>query len=132
MSPQLARGSAIIGTLALGLFAILFFRLWFLQVLSGNQYAKAASVNFVRDVVDPGAARARSSTRSGQILASSRRAYAVEVSPPDLPVPITDANLAHPAQPDAAIYDRLADILRLPTNATAMPGERPRDAPHVA
>ena len=51
MSPKLARRTAMVGMLALGLFAILFFRLWFLQVLSTNQYAKAASVNFVRDVV---------------------------------------------------------------------------------
>ena len=43
MSPQLARRVAIVGTLSLGLFAILFFRLWFLQVLSSDQYAHAAS-----------------------------------------------------------------------------------------
>ena len=42
MSPQLARRVAIVGTFALAIFAILFFRLWFLQVLSSNQYAHAA------------------------------------------------------------------------------------------
>jgi penicillin-binding protein 2 len=114
MSPQLARRVAMIGMLALGLFAILFFRLWFLQVLSTNQYAKAASVNFVRDVEVP-APRGEILDSTGTILASSRRAYAVEISPPSLPVPITDQNLAHPPQPDAAIYDRLAGVLNLPT-----------------
>jgi penicillin-binding protein 2 len=115
MSPQLARRTAIIGTLALGLFAILFFRLWFLQVLSTNQYAKAASVNFVRDVVVQ-APRGEILDSTGQIMASSRRAYAVEISPPNLPVPITDSNLAHPPQPDAALYVRLSRVLGLKTN----------------
>ena len=36
--------------LALAMFAIIFFRLWFLQVLSGDQYAQAASANFIRPV----------------------------------------------------------------------------------
>lgn len=120
MSPQLARRAAMLGMLALGLFAILFFRLWFLQVLSGNQYAKAASVNSLRDVVVP-APRGEILDSSGQILASSRRAYAVEISPPSLPVPITDSDLARPPQPDAAIYDRLANILGLPTNRQPCP-----------
>ena len=120
MSPQLARRVAIIGTISLGLFAILFFRLWFLQVLSTNQYAKAASVNFVRNVEVP-APRGEILDSSGQILASSRRAYAVEIAPPSLPVPITDANLAHPPQPDAAVYDRLAGVLGLPTKRQPCP-----------
>jgi len=50
MSPQLALRVAMVGTFALAIFAILFFRLWFLQVLSSDHYAKAASVNFVRPV----------------------------------------------------------------------------------
>jgi penicillin-binding protein 2 len=120
MSPQLARRTAMVGTLALGLFAILFFRLWFLQVLSTNQYAKAASVNFVRDVEVP-APRGEILDSSGTILASSRRAYAVEISPPNLPVPITDQNLAHPPQPDAALYVRLERVLGLPTNRQPCP-----------
>ena len=96
MSPQLALRVAIVGTFALAIFAILFFRLWFLQVLSSNQYAHAASVNFVRNVDVP-APRGEILDSSGQILASSRRAYAVEILPPSLPVPITDQNLAPPA-----------------------------------
>ena len=36
MSPQLARRVAILGGFAFVLFAALFFRLWFLQVLSGE------------------------------------------------------------------------------------------------
>jgi len=120
MSPQLARRVAIVGTFALAVFAILYFRLWFLQVLSSNQYAHAASVNFVRDVEVP-APRGEILDSSGQIMASSRRAYAVEISPPSLPVPITDQNLAHPPQPDAQLYDRLAGVLGLPTKRQPCP-----------
>ena len=120
LTPQLALRVAIIGTVALAIFAILFFRLWFLQVLSSNQYAHAASTNFVRNVEVP-APRGEILDSSGQILASSRRAYAVEISPPNLPVPITDKNLAHPPQGDALLYDRLAGVLRLPTKRQPCP-----------
>jgi penicillin-binding protein 2 len=110
MSPQLARRVAIVGTLSLAIFAILFFRLWFLQVLSSNQYARAASVNYVRDV-EVAAPRGQIFDSSGQILASSQPAYAVEISPPSLPVPVTSTNLAHPPRRDAALYDRIAGVL---------------------
>ena len=93
MSPQLALRVAIVGTLALAIFAILFFRLWFLQVLSSDHYARAASVNFVRPV-EIAAPRGQILDRTGTILATSQRAYAVEISPPDLPVPLTEKLLA--------------------------------------
>src|SRR5207245_281354 len=48
-------------------------------------------------------------------LASSQRAYAVEISPPQLPVPLTAKLLAHPPQKDAALYNRLARVVGLPT-----------------
>ncbi|MBV9942821.1 MAG: penicillin-binding protein 2 [Solirubrobacterales bacterium] len=114
MSPQLARRVAIVGTLSLALFAILFFRLWFLQVLSSDHYARAASVNFVRPV-EIAAPRGQILDRSGTLLASSQRAYAVEISPPQLPVPVTEKNLAHPPRADAGLYNRLANVVGLPT-----------------
>lgn len=120
MSPQLAFRVAIVGTCALALFAILFFRLWFLQVLSGGQYARAASVNYVRDVDVP-AERGQILASDGTVLASSQHAYAVQISPPSLPVPLTAYNLAHPPQPDAALYDRLAGVLGIATNREPCP-----------
>ena len=120
MSPQLARRVAIAGTFALAIFAILYFRLWFLQVLSGDQYAHAASVNYVRNL-ELAAPRGEILDSGGQILASSKRAYAVEISPPGLPVPITGKNLAHPPQPDAALYDRVAGVVGLPTKREKCP-----------
>jgi penicillin-binding protein 2 len=114
MSPQLARRVAIVGTLSLALFAILFFRLWFLQVLSSDHYALAANGNFVRPV-EIAAPRGEILDRNGTILAFSRRAYAVMISPPQLPVPITDKNLAHPPRADAGLYNLLAHVVGLPT-----------------
>ena len=38
MSPGLALRIAILGGVALVMFAIVFFRLWYLEVLSGNHY----------------------------------------------------------------------------------------------
>jgi penicillin-binding protein 2 len=120
MSPQLARRVAIVGTLSLALFAILFFRLWFLQVLSSDQYARAASVNRVRGV-EVAAPRGEIFDSSGQILASSQAAYAVEISPPSLPVPVTSTNLAHPPRQDAVLYDRLAGVLGISPNRQKCP-----------
>jgi penicillin-binding protein 2 len=114
MSPQLARRVAIVGTLSLALFAILFFRLWFLQVLSTDHYALAANGNFIRPV-EVAAPRGEILDRNGTILASSQRAYAVMISPPELPVPITDKNLAHPPRADAGLYNLLAHVVGLPT-----------------
>jgi penicillin-binding protein 2 len=114
MSPQLARRVAIVGTLSLALFAILFFRLWFLQVLSSDHYALAANGNFVRPV-EIAAPRGQILDRNGTILATSQRAYAVMISPPSLPVPITDKNLAHPPRADAGLYNLLAHVVGLPT-----------------
>jgi penicillin-binding protein 2 len=114
MSPQLARRVAIIGTLSLALFAVLFFRLWFLQVLSTDHYSNVASRNFIRPV-EIAAPRGEILDRNGTILASSRRAYAVMISPPQLPVPITDKNLAHPPRADAGLYNLLAHVVGLPT-----------------
>ncbi len=41
VSPQLALRVAIIGGVAMVLFGVIFFRLWYLQVLSGEQYVTA-------------------------------------------------------------------------------------------
>ena len=57
MTPQLALRVAIVGSFALAMFAIIFFRLWFLQVLSGNQYLAQAQGQPRPRHRDPGAAR---------------------------------------------------------------------------
>ena len=80
MTPQLALRVAIVGSVALALFAIIFFRLWFLQVLSGEQYVRAATVNRVRNVAVP-AQRGEILDRSGNVLVDSRQALAVQITP---------------------------------------------------
>lgn len=84
ITPQLALRVAILGGVALALFAIVFFRLWFLQVLSGDQYLAQASTNRVRDIVVQ-APRGEMVDRHGRAMVENRRAVAVVVSPPKLP-----------------------------------------------
>ena len=50
ITPQLALRVAVLGGIAFALFAIVFFRLWFLQVLSGEEYFSQARDNRVRKV----------------------------------------------------------------------------------
>ena len=57
----------ILGAIALGLFAIVFFRLWFLEVLSGDHYVQQARDNRVRIVPVP-AARGEILDRNGRVL----------------------------------------------------------------
>lgn len=108
MTPQLALRVAIVGSVALALFAIIFFRLWFLQVLSGEQYVRAATVNRVRNVAVP-AQRGEILDRAGNRLVDSRQALAVQISPTDLPV--------SPAA-QRGLYRRLAVVLGFSPRAT--------------
>jgi penicillin-binding protein 2 len=105
MTPQLALRVAVVGSFALAMFAIIFFRLWFLQVLSGDQYLRAATVNRVRNIAIA-AQRGDILDRSGNVLVDSRQALAVQISPPDLP--------KSPAA-QRGLYRRLAQVLQLPT-----------------
>ena len=50
ITPQLAIRVAVIGGVALVLFAVIFFRLWYLQVLSGDHYLAEARDNRVRQI----------------------------------------------------------------------------------
>ena len=50
VTPQLAFRVALAGGLMVAIFAIIFFRLWFLQVLSGDQFLATANDNRIRDV----------------------------------------------------------------------------------
>jgi penicillin-binding protein 2 len=117
LSPQLALRAAIVGSFALALFAIIFFRLWFLQVLSGNQYLAQATTNRVRDIAIA-APRGEILDANDTILVDSVPARAVRISPPDLPVPVTLANMRTPPRADQIVYNRLAHVLQMPTRRT--------------
>ncbi len=117
MTPQLALRVAVVGSFALGLFAIIFFRLWFLQVLSGDQYVKAATVNRTRKI-DIAAPRGEVLDASGTPLVDSVKTLAVQISPEDLPRPVSLNKLdtlEHPPKADAIVYNRLAHVLDMST-----------------
>src|SRR3954468_22706178 len=50
LTPQMALRVAVLGFVALAAFAVLFLRLWALQVLSGNKYRAEANTNRVRTI----------------------------------------------------------------------------------
>ena len=84
LSPQLALRVAVLGGVALALFAIIFFRLWFLQVLSGEQYLVQARENRTRDVRIP-APRGEIVDRNGTVLVDNRPANVIQIEPQSLP-----------------------------------------------
>jgi penicillin-binding protein 2 len=84
VSPQLALRVAVLGGLAMAMFAIIFFRLWFLQVLSGEQYVQQANANRARDL-PVAAPRGQILDREGRPLVASRTTNAVQIVPSALP-----------------------------------------------
>ena len=84
ITPQLALRVAVLGGIALVLFAVIFFRLWYLQVLSGDKYLAEANDNRVREVKVE-APRGKIVDRSGKLLVDNRTALVVQVMPERLP-----------------------------------------------
>ncbi len=107
MSPQLARRVAIVGGTALVLFAALFFRLWFLEVLSGESYVSQAAQNRVRKIRIE-APRGNIVDRNGNTLVKTRQAAVVQLLPNDLPAAERDLATNYGKRVSAAERDRLA------------------------
>ena len=84
ITPQLAVRVAVLGGIAFVLFAIVFFRLWFLQVLSGEDYVSQARENRVRKVRIE-APRGDVVDRHGTVLVKTRVAPVVQIVPSSLP-----------------------------------------------
>src|SRR5919107_4383981 len=84
ITPQLAVRVAMLGGFALVLFAALFFRLWFLQVLSGEDYVAQATQNRLRKIRIE-APRGDIVDRNGKTLVETRQAAVVQVLPGQLP-----------------------------------------------
>ena len=84
ITPQLALRVALFGGVALALFAIVFFRLWYLQVLSGDKYLAEARVNRVREMRIQ-APRGKIVDRKGRVIVRNRVAVIVELDPAKLP-----------------------------------------------
>jgi penicillin-binding protein 2 len=84
MNSKMALRIAIFGGVALALFGILFFRLWFLQILNGEQYLAEANNNRTREF-RVSAPRGNILDRNGDVLVSNRVSLALQVSPQKLP-----------------------------------------------
>jgi penicillin-binding protein 2 len=82
--PRLALRSAVLGGIAVALFAVLFFRLWDLQVLSGSQYLAEAKNNRTREykVIAP---RGNILDREGNVLVDNRTSLALQLNTLKLP-----------------------------------------------
>jgi penicillin-binding protein 2 len=103
LTPQLALRVAVVGGVALVAFALIFFRLWYLQVLSGDKYRAEANDNRVREIKVQ-APRGDIVDRNGKVLVSNRTGLAVRVTPDKLP--------KDPAG-RRAVYRRLGKVLKV-------------------
>jgi penicillin-binding protein 2 len=89
ITPQLAMRVAVLGGIAFVAFAIVFFRLWFLQVLSGEDYVSQARDNRVRKVRIE-APRGDIVDRHGTVLVKTRVAPVVQITPGSLSEAVLD------------------------------------------
>lgn len=84
MSNRLALRLALFGGFAVALFAILFLRLWLLQVLDGEKYLAEAKNNRTRSFLTS-APRGKILDRNGDVLVANRTSLALQVNPRKLP-----------------------------------------------
>jgi penicillin-binding protein 2 len=103
LTPKLAFRVAVIGGVALVMFAVIFFRLWYLQVLSGDKYEAQAQNNRVREIKVQ-APRGEIVDRHGQPLVRNRPSLSIKVTPDKLPQAKADRE---------EVYRRLAKLLGL-------------------
>jgi penicillin-binding protein 2 len=84
MTNRLALRIALFGGVAVVLFAVLFFRLWLLQVLDGEKYLAEAKNNRTRSY-RISAPRGEILDRNGKVLVANRTSLALQVNPRKLP-----------------------------------------------
>jgi penicillin-binding protein 2 len=104
VTPQTAIRIAVIGVIAIALFAALVFRLWALQVISGERYLQTAENNQVRTFRVP-APRGAISDRNGVPLVSNRPGTLVQIWPAALEGMAPERR--------AAMLERLGEILNV-------------------
>jgi penicillin-binding protein 2 len=84
MNNRLGLRIAVFGGVALALFGVLFFRLWFLQVINGEKYLAEAKNNRTREF-RVSAPRGKILDRNGNDIVSNRTSLALQVNPEKLP-----------------------------------------------
>jgi penicillin-binding protein 2 len=82
----LALRVSILGGVAIAIFSVLFLRLWYVQILSGDKYRNEANDNRIREIRVQ-APRGDILDRNGKVLVANRTELAVQVSPENLPPP---------------------------------------------
>src|SRR5215211_911519 len=95
---------AVLGGVALAMFSIIFLRLWYLQVLSGDRYLAEAQNNQIREIKVP-APRGEILDRDGKVLVDNRTALALQIQTQDLP---TDRHQRE------RVLKRVADLAGMP------------------
>ena len=110
VTPQMAIRIAILGIVAIALFAALFFRLWALQVISGERYLEEARNNQVRTFRAP-AQRGAIMDRNGRVLVTNTAGTLVQLWPA--------AVLELPDARRRQMLRRLGDLLNLPPREMA-------------
>jgi penicillin-binding protein 2 len=122
-SPQLTLRVAVLGSLALVMFAIIFFRLWYLQILTGEQYVQQAKVNDQRVLPIP-APRGRILDRSGRPIVTSTVTNAVQIIPSSLPAVVREQAAEYQAALASAQAEYVAAHERLKTFENDLSGRR--------
>src|ERR687898_612711 len=105
VTPQMAIRIAILGILAITIFCALFFRLWALQVISGDRYLEDAENNQIRSFRAT-APRGSIVDRNGQVLVSNEPGTLVQIWPAALE--------AMPEDERNAMLRRLSRLLGVP------------------
>jgi len=116
-TPQLALRVGVLAALVLVIFAILFLRLWALQVLSGDRYLNAAQNNQLRTVAVE-APRGSILDRAGNTIVSNVPGTAVQIWTADLP-----------KEGRYAMLKRLSKVLRVPLPRLTKALEEGKDDP---
>ncbi len=117
LTPPLALRVGILGAVALALFAILFLRLWSLQVLSGDEYLNAAQNNQLR-LVRLEAPRGSIVDRRGRAIVSNVPGTAVQLWVGDVP-----------EERRAELIRKLAKVLNVPAGELGRKVEARRNDP---
>jgi penicillin-binding protein 2 len=107
MPAQFALRVAILSGFALVMFSIIFFRLWYLQVLSGDKYLKQAKNNQVREITVR-APRGQILDRQGHVLVDNRTALSLQLDPTQLP---------HSHRQRTAEFTRLGQVIGMSPKA---------------
>ena len=132
MTSQFALRVAILGGGALVMFFVIFFRLWYLEVLSGDKYLEQAQNNRVREVKVQ-APRGQIVDRNGEVLVDNRTALALQVQADELPANNDERDrvieqLAKAAGMSAERIDK--EIKRQTRELPATPVTLKRDVPY--